>query len=93
MNKLNSSDLIAVGSLVLTAISGIIAIAFWYANTEKRRYGLERDFSHLKRNYDQIQQSLNSILSEIDHRFNVTERDILEIKSTLSIKAKFKKED
>ncbi|MBE9213721.1 hypothetical protein IQ247_13775 [Plectonema cf. radiosum LEGE 06105] len=89
----NIKDLIAVGSLVLTLASTLAAIAFWYANTEKRRYGLERDFSHLKRNYDQIQHSLNTILSEIDHRFDVTERDILEIKSTLNIKAKFKKED
>lgn len=89
----NIKDLIAVGSLVMTLASTLTAIAFWYASTEKRRYGLERDFSHLKRNYDQIQQSLNTILSEIDHRFDVTEREIVEIKTTLSIKAKLKRED
>lgn len=83
MQAFNTSDLIAIGSLVMTAISGIIAAAFWYANTEKRRYGLERDFAHLKRNYDQIQQSLNVILSEFDHRFDSAEKEILEIKSAL----------
>ncbi|MGB6301538.1 MAG: hypothetical protein WBF90_35890 [Rivularia sp. (in: cyanobacteria)] len=89
MNSFNTSDLIAIGSLTFTAISGIIAAAFWYANTEKRKYGLERDFVHLKRNYEQIQQGLNTILKEFDHRFDTSERDILEIKSTLN---HFKKE-
>lgn len=80
----NMNDLIAVGSLTFTVISGIVASAFWYANTEKRRYGLERDFAHLKRNYEQIQQSLNLILTEFDHRFDTAERDILEVKSVLN---------
>ncbi|AFY54395.1 hypothetical protein Riv7116_1854 [Rivularia sp. PCC 7116] len=84
MRDFNISDLIAIGSLVITAISGIIAAAFWYANTEKRKYGLERDFAHLKNNYAQIQQSLNQVLTELDHRFDVAERDILEIKSVLN---------
>ncbi|WP_414622053.1 hypothetical protein [Calothrix sp. CCY 0018] len=84
MRSFNIADLIAAGSLLLTTISGIVATAFWYANTEKRKYGLERDFAHLRRNYEQIQQSLNTILVEFDHRFDTAERDILEVKSVLS---------
>lgn len=88
--KLNINDFIAIGSLAFTAISGIVAAAFWYAKAEKRKYGLERDFAHLRRNYEQIQQSLNLIMTEFDHRFDTTERDILEIKSGLN---NLKKED
>ncbi|MGB3757275.1 MAG: hypothetical protein WBA07_13025 [Rivularia sp. (in: cyanobacteria)] len=86
----NINDLIAVGSLAFTVLSGIVAGSFWYANSEKRRYGLERDFAHLRRNYEQIQQSLNLIMTEFDHRFDTAERDILEIKSGLN---HLKKED
>lgn len=85
MDNFNKSDLIAIGSLIFTAIGGIIATALWYANSEKRRYGLERDFAHLKKNYEQINQSLNFILTELDHRFDATDRDILEIKSKINM--------
>jgi hypothetical protein len=88
--KFNINDLIAVGSLAFTVISGILASGLWYASAEKRRYGLERDFAHLKRNYEQIQQSLNLLLTEFDHRFDTAERDILEVKSVLN---HLKKED
>lgn len=82
--KFNINDLIAIGSLAFTTVSGLIAAAFWYAKAEKRKYGLERDFAHMKRGYEQIQESLELILREMEHRFNTNERDILEIKAALN---------
>lgn len=86
MTDITTSDVIAIGSLVVATATGLSAITLWYANNEKRKYGLERDFGHLKRSYEQIQDSLNLILKEIDYRFDTSERDILEIKSILGIK-------
>lgn len=79
------TDFIAIGSLVLASATSFVGIALWYAKSEKKRYGLERDFDHLKRNYEQIQQSLNTILREIDHRFNELERDISEVNNKVDL--------
>lgn len=84
MKSISINDLIAVFSLLITISSTLAAVAFWYANSEKRKYGLERDFAHLKRSYKQIDQSLTFILKEFDRRFDIAERDILEIKSIIN---------
>lgn len=86
MKITNATDYIAIGSLLLATATTLAGMALWYANSEKRKYGLERDFAHLKRNYEQINISLNTILREIDHRFSDIERDILEIKSSINKK-------
>ena len=86
MRTITSSDYIAIISLVIAAVTSLSSLVLWYANSEKRKYGLERDFGHIRRNYEQIQLSLNGIFKEIDRRFDITERDILEIKSRLNIK-------
>ena len=83
--KINPADLIAFGGLLLaitTAVSGGIA---WYGNAEKKKYGLERDLGHIRRNQEQMQLGLNTILREMDRRFDIVERDILEVKSVLKI--------
>ncbi|NWF58123.1 MAG: hypothetical protein HXY43_02080 [Fischerella sp.] len=85
MKGFTVSDAIAFGSLFLTSVTAIVGGIFWYANSEKKKYGLERDFGHIRRNQEQIQQSLNTVLSEFDRRFDTVERDILEIKATLNI--------
>lgn len=85
MKILTPGDLIALGSLVLATTTTIIGGILWYANSEKKKYGLERDFGHIRRNQEQIQQSLNTVLGEFDRRFDTVERDILEIKANLKI--------
>lgn len=81
MKITSATDYIAIGSLLLATATTLTGMALWYAKSEKRKYGLERDFAHLKGNYEQIQIGLNTILREIDHRFNDIDKDILEIKS------------
>ncbi|BAZ66267.1 hypothetical protein ACE1AT_13935 [Pelatocladus sp. BLCC-F211] len=80
-----ATDLIAFGSFFIACITAIAGGIFWYANSEKKKYGLERDFGHIRRNQEQIQTSLNTILGEFDRRFDIVERDILEIKANLKI--------
>lgn len=86
MNSIDYTALIALGSLLLYFVSSLIAVTIWYGKSEKKKYGLERDFNHLKRNYEQIQNGLNLILRETEHKLNLISRDILEIKSKLNIK-------
>ncbi len=87
------NDLIALCALLLSIGGTAIAIVFWYVNSEKRKYGLERDFAHLKRNYEHINSNLLTILSELDNRFDRVERDILEVKSNLNLSTKRKNEE
>ncbi|MEM9922503.1 MAG: hypothetical protein AAF915_01895 [Cyanobacteria bacterium P01_D01_bin.50] len=82
----SATDYIAIGSLLLATATSLAGVALWYAKAEKRKYGLERDFAHIKRNYEQIEQSLNTIFRELDHRFDAIEKDILEIKANFNKK-------
>lgn len=86
MRDISVNDLIALAGLVVAGLTSLVGAVFWYVNSEKRKYGLERDFAHLKRNYEQIQQNLNVIITELDHRFDAVDRSLIEIKSTFNKK-------
>ncbi len=77
------TTLIAILGLGLTVLTVVISIIISVVNAEKRKYGLERDFAHMKRDYEQIVQNLNVIISELDHRFDAVDRTLIEIKSNL----------
>ncbi len=85
MKSFTASDFIALGGLMLATITTVLGGVVWFANSEKKRYAAERDFAHIRRNQEQMQQGLNNLLHELDRRFDTVERDILEIKSTLKI--------
>lgn len=73
--------LIKFFGLILTLITVITPLILWLVNSEKRKYGLERDFAHLKRNYEQQAQGLNTIILELDRRFNEIDKTLRELKS------------
>jgi hypothetical protein len=85
MKNFTASDFIALGGLMLATITTVLGGVFWFANSEKKRYAAERDFAHIRRNQEQLQQGLNGLLHELDRRFDTVERDILEIKATLKL--------
>ena len=93
MNDQEIHNLIAFSTLLFTVFSGLIAFIFWYVQSEKRQYGLERDCAHLRRNYEQLAQGMDLMLSEIDRRFDSLEnnidsleKELLEIKSIINLK-------
>lgn len=86
MKTVNINNLIALFGSILAVFTTFASAVLWYVNAEKRKYGLERDFNHMKRNYEQMAQSLNVIITELDHRFDAVDRSIIEIKATLNIK-------
>ena len=60
-----------------TAIALIISIAsflggliMWYRGSVEKRYAAERDFNHLKRNYEQLAASLATLMQAEDERFD-----------------------
>ncbi|WP_414576936.1 hypothetical protein [Anabaena sp. CCY 9402-a] len=85
MKNFTAGDLIALGGLILATITTVMGSILWYANAEKKKYAAERDFAHIRRNQEQMQQGLNDLLRELDHRFDTLDRDVLEIKSTLKL--------
>lgn len=85
MKNFTVSDFIALGGLLLATVTTVLSAVVWFANSEKKRYAAERDFAHIRRNQEQMQQGLNNLLHELDRRFDMVERDILEIKSSLKV--------
>ncbi|BAT53784.1 hypothetical protein NOS3756_27470 [Nostoc sp. NIES-3756] len=85
MKTFTPSDLIALGGLVLATLTTVLGGVVWFANSEKKRYAAERDFAHIRRNQEQMQQGLTSLFNELDRRFDTVERDILEIKTSLKL--------
>lgn len=77
MKAFTAGDLIALGGLTLATITTVVGAILWYANAEEKKYAAERDFAHIRRNQEQMQQGLNTLLNEFDRRFDVVERDIL----------------
>lgn len=55
-----------LGGGITGAIGGILTAARWYADSEKKKYAAERDFAHLKRNQEQLSESLKMIGEEVE---------------------------
>ncbi|AKG21497.1 hypothetical protein [Calothrix sp. 336/3] len=83
--KFDISTLTSFGSLLIAASTTFAGALLWYVNSEKKKYAAERDFAHLKRNQEQIQQGIVQILDELDGRFDRVERDVLEIKAKMHL--------
>lgn len=77
--------MIGIGGFILAVTSSLTGFMFWFANSEKKKYAAERDFQHIRKNQEQTNLSLATILSEIDKRFDILDRDILEIKMNIGM--------
>lgn len=82
---MSNSDLIALGGLILAAVTSLIGAVLWYSNAEKKRYGTERDFQHLRRNQEQIAQAITMLNDEISEHFERQSRELLEIRVHLGL--------
>lgn len=76
---------IALGGFALSILVSLSGFVLWFSNSEKKKYAAERDFNHIRRNQEQTNASLASILAEIDKRFDILDRDILQIKMTVGL--------
>lgn len=55
---------------VIATLLGILSIVAggvsWYRSSVQKNYAAERDFAHIRRNYEQAQQALNSLQEDND---------------------------
>lgn len=90
------NDLLALFGTVLAVFTALASAIIWYTNYEKKRYGLERDFAHIKRNYEQLNENIKLMVTELDHRFDDIDKsldyrcDAID-KTLIEIKSKFSK--
>lgn len=75
------NTVIAVAGFFLGIGSSLIGLITWYSNSEKKRYAAERDFNHLKRNYEQLTLNLKMVAEEIDDFHNKVMQELVEIKA------------
>lgn len=85
MKTVSIDTLISFGSLLLGFGTTLTGVMIWYVNSERKKYAAERDFNHIRRNQEQMQQSLTYLLTELEKRFDTVERDVLEIKTVLGL--------
>lgn len=63
---------------ITTFVGGLIA---WYSAAIKKNYAAQRDYNHLKNNYQQLSSSINSLYKDIDLRFDSTISELKDLKS------------
>ncbi|MBD2465782.1 hypothetical protein H6G89_32860 [Oscillatoria sp. FACHB-1407] len=66
MNSELTNLLIGLAGLGLGVITTGAAGLTWYVNGKTKAYAAERDFAHIKRNYEQAQQALCSLQEDND---------------------------
>lgn len=65
MNYLFEHAALVVG--VITSIGGGVA---WYSAFVRKQYAAERDFQHLKRNYETMRDALSALEDDLDKRLD-----------------------
>ena len=81
----DANSLISLGGLILAFTTTLCGAILWYVQTEKKKYAAERDFNHLRRNIEQLTQSIQYQTKELEGQFQKLQRDILEIKIHLGM--------
>lgn len=77
-----SLEILAAVISTATFVGGILA---WYSANVQKRYAAQRDFEHLKRNYQQLAQNQTTILEVMDKRFDSLDRDADDVRQKLNV--------
>ncbi len=88
------SDSISLITLCLGASSFVGGLIMWWTSTIRKRYAIERDFAHIRRNQEQGNQLLVSIDKDLgdktDHiiqslslKLDINQQHLTEIKALL----------
>jgi hypothetical protein len=65
------NTLMTVISLVMGVSSFIGGIILWYKGSVEKSYAAQRDFGHLKRNYENLSNAINILIEQVE----VVEKD------------------
>lgn len=72
-------------SIALGAISFAAGALLWYKGSIEKQYAAQRDFGHLKRQYEQMSSIITQQNREMDRRLDNLEADVRDVKSFLQI--------
>lgn len=73
-------------SLVMGLGSFLASLLFWYKGSVEKRYAAQRDFGHLRRNYEQLSQAVAQLGEELDQRMDAVDNRLQEISLILQFK-------
>lgn len=76
-------DYIGIITGVLGITTAILGALAWYRGAIEQQYASQRDFGHLKRNYEQLSAHLSTLIDEEDERYNEIRLELREIKFLL----------
>ena len=66
----NFEQLIAILGSLLGLMGSVAAGITWYRSAVRKEYAAQRDFNHLKNNYDSLSLIVSNIIKEQDDRFD-----------------------
>jgi nitrogen fixation protein FixH len=81
------NDFVAISGFILGLITALAGWLAWYGTAVRKRYAAERDFNHLRRNYEQLAENQKIILLAMDK----IGEDVAEIRYRVSDKDKERK--
>lgn len=61
------NDFVAILGFILGLLTSLAGFLAWYGSSVKKSYAAERDFNHLRRNYEQLAENQKHILIEIEN--------------------------
>ena len=66
--------ILAITTGAMGLISGLAGALMWYASRIKREYQAERNYEHLKRNYNQLSQAILTLTDQHEERAQEIQR-------------------
>lgn len=77
-------ETLSLVSLVVGLVTSIGGGVAWWRAVVRKQYAAERDFGHLKRNYQQLAQGVDLLYKEGDKRFDRLDLEMVELKGLLA---------
>lgn len=68
MQKELLDSALAIGGFLMGVGTMLVGVVAWISQSSKKRYAAERDFEHLKRNYQQLAEGQATLLRELEER-------------------------
>ena len=78
-------DYIGIATGIIGIVTAILGGLAWYKGAIEQRYAAQRDFGHLRRNYEQLNANLLALMREEDERFDELRLELREMKITLGL--------
>ena len=79
----NFEQVIAILGALLGLVGSLATGVTWYRSAVRKEYAAQRDFNHLKNNYENLSKVVDSIIKEHDERFDRLDISMARLESKL----------